>query len=486
MKLRTLKAHFAVEFLDLPLAAQVDGAQWEPFQIRLLNNESRFGIDVKSRQIAWSFACAVDAVSDSCVDPGWPHIFVSINREETYEKIRYAKNIIAAIDEPARPVIVRDSLTGLEFANGSRLISYPCRPVRGPAGGRIYLDEMAHYMLGRDRQIYSAALPATTKADGYIRIGSSTLGASGLFWEIARQELRPWPGFDNNRRVIPWWAIRSFCQDVKAARLVAPKMPTEERVRALGTPAIVEIFENMFLEDFQQEYECAWVDESVAWITWDIIKRNQAAHDGLWFHASGVDNALALIPQIQQAIKQRKIEPVLTGGIDIGRKRHLTEFVALGMGTGNQMPVRLVVSLDRVEYDEQQRCFHEFITRLPFSSVLIDQNGIGAHLAENLQRTGRATGVDFTNPSKELWAVGGRVEAERVNTPLPPSRSLAYQIHSIKKKVTAAKHNVFDTERNEKHHADKFWAWALAIHGAVGQYQSVTVHDDSIRVRVGY
>jgi phage FluMu gp28-like protein len=122
-----------------------------------------------------------------------------------------------------------------------------------------------------------------------------------------------------------------------------------------------------------------------------------------------------------------------------------------------------MVSLSQVKYDDQERCFKEMITQLPFTQVLIDQNGIGSQLAENLTQTGKAQGVDFTNATKELWAVEARLQAERGNVPIPLERDLAYQIHSIKKKVTAAKNNVFDTERNEKHHADKFWSWALAI-----------------------
>jgi len=468
VKLKTDKAAFAVEFIDLPLATQSDNAEWEPFQIHFLNNDSRFGIDIKTRQGGWSFTAAVDAVSDSIVSPGWPHIFTSINLEEAKEKILYAKNIVHAIDEPARPKLIQESLTSIGFDNGSRIISHPCKPIRGKAGARVYFDEMAHYPDGRDREMYTAALPATSKGDGYFRIGSSPLGANGLFWEIGSQDLRRYPGYDDNRRVIPWWSIRAFCQDVKAARLVAPEMLTEERVHSLGTKAIIEIFENMFLEDFQQEYECAWVDESTAWISWEIIKRNQEAHDGVWFQASGVDNALALISEIKQAMLDRRIESVFTGGIDVGRKRHLTEFIGLGNGPGNQLPVRIRVSLDRVEFDDQQRVFHAFATELPFTLILVDQNGLGMQLAENLERTGRVQGVDFTNASKELWAVGARIEAERGTVPVPLDRDLAYQIHSIKKTITSAKMNKFDTEGNEKHHADQFWAWALAIHAAAG------------------
>jgi len=68
--------------------------------------------------------------------------------------------------------------------------------------------------------------------------------------------------------------------------------------------------------------------------------------------------------------------------------------------------------------------------------------------------------------------VEARVKAEAGNTPIPMDRDLAYQIHSIKKIVTAAKNNVFDTERNEKHHADKFWAWALALWASKTDHES--------------
>lgn len=465
MDLRSEKALFAGEFINIEHAAQVAGATWEGFQIEYLNNVTRFGLDVKARQIAWSFTAALDAFADSYVNPGCPHIFVSINQDEAREKIRYLRAIIDAADAPVRPKrLLADSQQEVEFDDGSRFISHPCKPVRGKARARVYLDEMAHYPAGLDRQIYLAALPATTKGDGYIRIGSSPFGARGLFWEIATQSMKRWPGFVRN--VIPWWEVKALCKDVKMARQIAPELATEDRVKAFGKPALIEIFENMFLEDFQQEYECAWLDELSSWISWDIIKQNQSADLEYW-HARSVDDALLMIDDIKAAIRTERIEPALVGGIDVGRKKDLTEFIAVGKTTTGQLPIRLMVSLDRVAYDDQERCFVEIIDRLPFVKVLVDQNGIGGQLAENLERlTGIAEGVNFTNPSKEAWAVKARVQAERGNTPLPLDRDLAYQIHSIRRKASATMKNVFDTEGNEKHHADQFWSWALAISAA--------------------
>jgi phage FluMu gp28-like protein len=240
-------------------------------------------------------------------------------------------------------------------------------------------------------------------------------------------------------------------------------MGTSARVEMFGTERIKAIYANMLEEDFQQEYECLFVDESTAWIPWEVIQRNQQP-ELRWWHAKTPDAALGMIDDILYARNMGQIEPVFAGGIDVGRKKDLSEMMMLGKTTTGQLPIRLSVSLDRVPFDEQERVFTEIINRLPFTQVLVDQNGIGAQLAENLARkTGRAEGVNFTNPSKELWAVEAKLQAERNNTPLPADREIAYQIHSIKKMVTAAKNNVFDTQKNEQHHADKFWAWALAL-----------------------
>jgi phage FluMu gp28-like protein len=375
---------------------------------------------------------------------------------------------------------VQDSQTTLEFANGSRYVSHPCRPPRGKAMARIYLDEMAHYQEGLDREIYTAALPSTTRGDGYIRIGSSPLGASGLFWEIATESLKRYPGYASHRHKIPWWSVHALCNGVRLATNEAPGMNTEDRVHAFGTRALVEIFENMFLEDFQQEYECAWVDEATAWIPWPVIKRNQEIFDGRWWHAKSVDEALQMVPEIWRAVGQRQIESVFVGGVDIGRTHDLTEFVVLGRSSGGRLPVRFCVSLSNVEFDDQQRCLWHIITQLPFTVVLVDRNGLGMQLAENLSRTGRAAGVDFTNQTKELFAVEARVQMERGNIPIPSDRDLAYQIHSIKKTITAAKNARFDAERNKKHHADRFWALALAAYAASAYDTAIQMQDEVI------
>lgn len=456
------RATFLLEYLDLPEAVGDPAARWEPFQIRHLNNEALLGIEKKARQVGWSWLTAAEAVADGILNPRSNNIFVSINQEEAGEKIRYAKQIIEALDRQVRPKLINDNRLEIEFQNGSRLISHPNRPVRGKPKARIYLDEFAHYP--KDKEIYAAALPATTKG-GYIRIGSSPLGAQGMFWEIYGQKIRPYPGFV--RDYVPWWLVRALCLQVPTARTLAPAMLTEERVRAFGTQRIIEIFENMPLEDFQQEYECAWVDESVAWITWDEIKRNQS-DEMICFSAQGKEQAFEAVDQLVREVERGKVEQVFAGGMDVGRTRNTSELFLVGKSTTAQLPLRLMVSLDNVEFEDQQAVIDKVVTALPITKLLIDRTGIGMQLAENsANKHGmRVEGVTFTNELKHLWSVEMKVQMQKGNILMPIERALSYQIHSIKKKVTAAKNVTYDTGTNEKHHADKYWALALAVWAA--------------------
>jgi len=459
----TQRAWFLVEYLDLPTATGDPAAVWEPFQLAHLNNESLLAQARKTRQGGWSSLAAFEGVAEARLVPRSTTIFVSLNLEEATEKIRYARQAIEALDREVRPRLIIDNRLELELENGSRLISHPCTPPRGKARANLVLDEFAHYP--REREIYTAAIPVITRG-GRLRMGSSVLGASGLFWEIATQTLKKYPGY--TRQYIPWWCVRSLCRNINAALKLAPLMLTEERVLRFGTPRLVEIFENLLLEDFQQEYECAWLDESSAWITWDEIKKNQLdAQDGqlLYWQANSVDTALGAIEALAGAIKEGKVEGALAAGFDVGRTHDLSEIVVVGKSQANRLPYRLGISLANAPFDSQFAVVNKALETLPITKLFIDRNGMGMQLAEQIHGKfhSRAEGVNFTNATKEVWAVGLKIEMQRGRVPLPLDRALSYQVHSIKKKLTDAKNAVFDTEANEKHHADKFWALALAV-----------------------
>lgn len=460
----SLRREFLLEHLHLTDATGVEGARWEHFQLAHLADENPLRIEAKSRQIAWSWLIAAEAVAEAILEQR-DSIFVSINQREATEKIRYARQIIAALRPDVRPTLKRNNELELELANGARLTSLPARPPRGRARANVYLDEFAH--APHDRAIYTAALPVISKG-GRLRIGSSPLGANGVFWEIFGQGLRPYPGY--TRKLTPWWHVSAFCTDLLAARAAAPTLAPADLIAHFGNDRIHLLYGAMPEEDFRQEYGAEFVDETTAWITWEEI---QTASDPALFCLmsacqGAIDPALAALSTLRQAIETKQLEPVLAGGFDVGRVRNTSELYLVGVSPAGPLPLRLAISLDNTPFDAQADLLAAALATLPISKLLIDQTGIGRQLAEGISKRfpGKAEGVDFTTASKTLWATHAKMLIQQRKTPLPVDRELAYQIHSIKRMVTPSKNLLFDTERNEKHHADRFWAWALALSAA--------------------
>lgn len=473
MTMRTkpsLNRLFLVDNLDLKKASGVEDARWEPFQVAHLDDRGRFRVDTKSRQIAWSFTIAAEAVADA-INHRRDSIFVSINKDEAQEKIRYARQVYENLAVSGLPRIVGDSMQRLEFSNGARLTSLPGRPPRGRARSNIYLDEFAHVYM--DRAIYTAGLPITSKA-GVIRIGSSPFGAQGMFWEIATQAMRPYPGY--NRARTPWWRTWAFCTDPLSADIASDEATPEELVERFGRQRIKEIFENIILEDFRQEYCCEFVDEVTAWITWEEIKNNQS-NEHHWRRASAspgrLDAAMEAIDLLARDIQAGTIENSLCGGFDVGRTKDASELVLVGYSTTGAHPLRLSVTMSPLDFDSQRAIIDYALRRLPIVQLLIDRNGIGMNLAESLEDRwpSKAFGVNFTNESKRAWATDAKMLAQKRLVPIPIDRDFAYQIHSIKRLKTATNLLRFDNDASERHHADKFWAWALALSASYREEQ---------------
>jgi phage FluMu gp28-like protein len=153
--------------------------------------------------------------------------------------------------------------------------------------------------------------------------------------------------------------------------------------------------------------------------------------------------------------------------MDIGRTRNATELFLVA-SDHNKYPLRFALTFQGWDFDSQLEGITFVMEKLPIAKLQIDMTGIGYNLAENAMKRypGKVYGVSFSNQLKQLWATDAKMLFQQKRVPLPVDREIAYQCHSIKKMVTASKSLVFDTDRNEKHHADKFWALALAWNSA--------------------
>jgi phage FluMu gp28-like protein len=246
------------------------------YQDELIRSNAKFLAILKARQIGWSFLVALKGLVFAN-DPArikYVRQFVSYNEDDAREKIRYAKEFYDSIPKKFRKKLKHDTANSMEFIDQggkttSRLISIACRPPRGK-NGDISFDEMAFYPVNRCRAIYTAGVNAIARG-GRIEVGSTPLGTIGLFYDICTDKKT----FETYGRYnIPWWFSRVHCTDVAQAVEKAPDMSSEERVYTFGTKTLIDIYKTNFLEDFQQEQECSFIDSKSSFISLELIYSN--------------------------------------------------------------------------------------------------------------------------------------------------------------------------------------------------------------------
>ena len=448
-------------------------------------NRNRYICLLKSRQTGFSFVVALKGLVKA-LDPArrdYTKQFVSYNIEDAQEKIRYAKEFYESIPKRYKKELVHATTTMLEFKDyhsntTSRLISLPCRPPRGK-NGDICLDEYGTYTLRLSKEIYTAASFCTLRR-GCIEVGSTPLGTIGKFYEICTDK-KAFPGYD--RYFVPWWYAKVMCTDVKKAVTQAKDMPTDERVHKFGTKNLLDLYNNTSLEDFQQECECTFVDSAASYISLDLIYANTPGRrdsdvipadlpddeyfsDKYNFEIKIYKDADSLIAEYNP---QKHGSPLFLG-YDVAKNRDAAAIYVMGIKDGKKRSA-MRYEKTSVSFEEQKTIVRKLMSSLPIYRACIDCTGMGAPIYEELHKEygERIEGITFTLQSKETLAMGVKFGLEKNEFELENDREFHAQIHSIKRTPSSGGSFRYDAERNEKGHADSFWAWALANHAAAAQ-----------------
>jgi len=460
-------------FLEAFGRVDADPLRLEPFQRAFLSfrhpdtgRRPQFRWVTKARQIGMSFVIAAEALARCHLRDRHTAVFISYNLEDAKEKIAVARAMYEELPLSFQKRLVMDAKTELQFESKtrrrggiSRIVSHPSRAPRGRHGD-VYLDELAHYIF--DSEVYRGATAVILRSRGQLTGCSTPLGKRGIFWDIAAQSSRSYP--HHKRFEIPWWLCSFFCSDVRQALVEAPSMPTEERVEVFGAGGIVAQFESLPLDDFQQEFECAFVDESFSYFPYELILPCTSDELGVGRDPSDV----------------KKPKGRLVAGVDIGRVKDRTELEVFEEVSGVQVE-RLHIGMKGVTFQEQEEQIRRVLVMLPIAEMRIDQTGLGMHLAENLGRDfPQVIPVTFTNSTKERWATDLKIQLQQRKILVERDRGLIGQFHSIRRSVTGAGRVRFDSERSPGGgHADRFWAIALAC-----QFEREEETDTEFSVRV--
>ena len=207
----------------------------DPWQADLLRSAAHRVLLLTARQAGKSTATGFLALRESLLTPNNTVLVVCPSQRQSAELVR---RVVDATNRLGRPMpLVAESVTRLEFANGSRIIALPSTEgsIRGFTAGMVILDEAARRARAGNRR--------RSPHDGGQRrelVALSTAFArSGFFYE-------QWSGSE------PWVRVRvDGVRDVPASR---PEFLAEER-RVLGE------------RWFAMEYECQFGDDVAAVFT---------------------------------------------------------------------------------------------------------------------------------------------------------------------------------------------------------------------------
>ena len=188
----------------------------------------------------------------------------------------------------------------------------------------------------------------------------------------------------------------------------ASDMPTEERVARFGNADIIQQFESLALEDFQQELKISSSNESYSYYPYDLIL--PCTHDDLVLAED-----VASIPA-----------PVgrLVAGFDVGRTRDRSELAVFEELDGVFI-CRFLRSYVQTPFAEQEAELRRLLNMLPIARLSIDRSGIGMNLAENLARDFPKSSRRTSRPkSKERWATDMKILLQKRGIQLPRHREL--------------------------------------------------------------
>jgi phage FluMu gp28-like protein len=423
----------------------------DAYQINFMLCNARWRCVDKARQTGFSWIIGGESAARCLLRDNHTGNFVSYNLDDAKEKIKYTQLIYDSFPDSfkTKKQVIR-SKTQLAWENPvtsavSRVVSYPSKAPRGK-GGDIYLDELAHYL--RDDKVYmgSTALIARHPR-AQMSVISTPSGRSGTFWAISRNETEK--KYDQYYRMcVPWWLSRHYCKDVRVAAHdpLIWQMETDDRLKKYGRLTIHEQRGSLLLEDFQQEFECAYIDEAHSYYPWSLI--NRVTRD-LELHDDSVG---------------WDVSGRLYAGFDVGRKKDSSALVIVEEVDGHYF-FRYVHEWHRMPFEDQKAILDECMGNLPIARLHIDATGIGIQLAESMvEQYGeeRVRAESFTQQGKEMWAGDFKILMEKNNVTLPQHRNLRNQIHSIRKIILPGGKPRFDSEKNAKHHGDLYWAAAMA------------------------
>ena len=435
-----------------------------PYQHAWINDRSRLKIIEKSRQVGITYADAFDSVLKASSKDRPADVWVSSRDEPTARLyLQHCKRWAEAMNIAARDlgeVVInhKKDLTAeaLRFNTGCSIYSLSSSPdASASRTGHIKLDEFALHKEARD--LFYVAKGCTLW--GFqLAIISTHRGPDTTFNQLLRKikEQGNPMGFSHHCVTIHDAVAQGL---VERINLVSGNHETRDHfLQRLESECIDH-------EQWLQEYCCQPLDDSTAFITYEMLHACESP-ECLRPFSYLLNRKPNPDPSDHDSHASSTSHPVFYVGVDVARKQHLT-VIDVGEKIGDVTWDRLRLELHGKTFSEIEAALYEILELPAVKRCCIDATGLGMQLAERAQeRFGyKVEPVTFTPAVKEELAFALRTAFEDRRLRIDPDPKLRADLRGIKKQVTLAGNIRFIGDSDDGPHAsghcDRFWAKAL-------------------------
>lgn len=393
-----------------------------PYQKDVVRRNNRFEINVKARQIGYSFAFGYKMLK-RCVFENRNQLIVSASLRQSKVVMFYIEQFLKAyksLPELSELSLEVDTKTEKRFNNGKLIACLPANPdtVRSFSGD-ILFDEFAMYK--EDRSVFRAALPSITRGFN-VTINSTPLGKNNLFYEIWADERNKYPDY------------KRYSIDIYQAMKSGLRIDFED------------IRNNFDEESIRQEYECEFIDEHTSFFPFELLKSCQSDYD--------------------EELEAGLIKGETNMGVDTGRTTDRTS-IAVVTEYRNKYYLKHLHTLPKNSgFPIQKSTIKDTHATYKIYKTKIDKGAIGYQQAEELEHELLNCEGVFTNQTEFITDVVTftRKLMEQKKIVLPFDRDLINDFHKIRKIYLPSNRVTFKIERDKTGHGDRAIAVMLAIH----------------------
>ncbi len=410
------------------------------YQEDWLNDKSAVKVWEKSRRIGATYVQSYEDVVDM-LNGKYPSVwFSSADDSAAVEYILYCKKWVEMFSTAAPNELVlgekhSSKSHSLLFANGSRITALSSNPKSFRSkGGKVVLDEFAHHL--NAFELWKAAKPVSSW--GFpIRILSTHNGKQSLFYKFVEESKSPDSAWSLHKTT-----IHDAVNDGLVNAVLGKTSDTGERNAWLD-----ELRKGCFDDAvWNEEYCCIPVDETTAFISYDLIN-------------SCTDSNLPLLNKVNTSDQ-------LYAGIDIGRKNDLTVIYILKK-VENIFVTFGIRILKNESFQRQKEFIYDILSLRQLKRCAIDCTGLGMQLAEDARNdfgAHKVENITFTPKRKEELAYFLKRSFENRSVILPLEPELKDDLHSVRRVSSSNGAIRFVADRSTGgSHADRFWALALAL-----------------------